>query len=214
MSFLDTRRLSGRLSLSLLACEPRPASKAWSIPIPGSRAPKQPQAGGSVPIYRNQLQVARVGGLRCGGSDDRSSSGLDAADEDVQRHGDRILGAAHDREPPVGSSCRAFSSHSLTPGVLTLPSPLAITLRRLRLSTSDVPPQSPHTSLCWSACIRHSLRTPQHLHTILAALEAPPRSGQKISGSATSWHLALFAQGGGSSNSTSHDRGGCEKFRK
>src|SRR5919107_6387730 len=63
-------------------------------------------------------------------------------------------------------------------------------LRSFRRSRSEVPPQIPNCSLLLSAYSRHCMRTSHLLHTARAALDDPPRSGKKISGS-TSEQRAL-----------------------
>jgi hypothetical protein len=68
--------------------------------------------------------------------------------------------------------------------------------RSLRRSRSEVPPQIPNCSLLFNAYSRHCARTEHPEHTARAALDEPPRSGKKISGS-TSAHLAALCQSTG-----------------
>lgn len=75
----------------------------------------------------------------------------------------------------------------------------ARSLRKRRRSRSDVPPQIPNCSLLFSAYSRHCERTSHCEQTARAALDEPPRSGKKISGS-TSAHRALDCHSTGCSS--------------
>ena len=71
--------------------------------------------------------------------------------------------------------------------------------RNFRRSRSEVPPQMPNCSLLLSAYSRHFVLTSHFEQTARANFDEPPRSGKKISGSA-SWHRALVCHSTGCNN--------------
>jgi hypothetical protein len=96
-------------------------------------------------------------------------------------------------EKSVGVSCSFFGERDYEAARSVR---RARSLRRRRLSRSEVPPHIPNCSLLFSAYSRHCARTSHPEHTARAAFEDPPRSGKKISGS-TSVQRAFVCQSSG-----------------